>query len=70
MIACKFFNDHRKICWWANEKKSHIDIISVTFVPRGGWCVFFEDKESSKNIIKEDYDDTDDKISYNEIVNG
>lgn len=50
MIACKFFNDHRKVCWWANQKKSHIDIISVTFVPRGGWCVFY--KENSKN--KED----------------
>ena len=52
MIACKFFNDHRKVCWWANEKKSHIDIISVTFVPKGGWCVFYKENSKNKEDIK------------------
>lgn len=44
----KFFLDPRQVCWWCNIKK--VEVISITFVPRGGWCVFY--KENSKN--KED----------------
>lgn len=38
----KFFRDPRILCWWCNKER--VEVISITFVPRGGWCVFFKDK--------------------------
>lgn len=41
----KFFRDPRYLCWWCNKER--VEVISVTFVPRGGWCVFFKEKGES-----------------------
>lgn len=49
------------------EVKEKIEEINKITKERDYWKKRCE--ELSKNIIKEDYDDTDDKISYNEIVN-
>lgn len=39
----KFFRDAEHLCWWCNTHK--VEVISITFVPRGGWCVFFKGEE-------------------------
>ena len=39
----RFFRDAERLCWWCNANR--VDVISVTFVPQGGWCVFFKEKE-------------------------
>lgn len=44
----KFFRGPRFLCWWCNH--NNVKVISITLVPKGGWCVFY--KENSKN--KED----------------
>lgn len=36
----KFFRDPGILCWWCNKER--VEVISITFVPRGGWCVFFK----------------------------
>lgn len=38
----KFFLDPGHLCYWCN--KNNVKVISITFVPRGGWCVFFKEK--------------------------
>ena len=38
----KFFLDPLHVCWWCNG--NNIEVISITFVPKGGWCVFYRDK--------------------------
>lgn len=42
----KFFLDPQKLCWWCNYKD--VKVVSITFVPRGGWCVFFYEKQERK----------------------
>lgn len=42
----KFFRDPRYLCWWCND--NNVKVISITFVPKGGWCVFYRDKKISK----------------------
>ena len=41
-IKHKFFRDPRVVCYWCNYNK--VEVISITFVPQGGWCVFFKEK--------------------------
>ena len=42
----KFFLDPEHLCYWCNKEK--VEVISITFVPKGGWCVFFKEKGGKK----------------------
>lgn len=38
----KFFRDARIVCLFCNS--NNIEIVSITFVPKGGWCLFYKEK--------------------------
>ncbi len=40
----KFFHDPRMVCLWCKNK--NVKVISITFVPNGGFCVFYRDEIS------------------------
>lgn len=42
----KIFLDPGHLCYWCNHED--IKVISVTFVPKGGWCVFYHKKQKQK----------------------